>query len=537
MPRKKSASKKALEVASKKVPAAVAAPKKEKKQPKQEEYSSESEDSVSEDEDEFGELITNDVESGISEVLTAIKLKDPKLFDPNVKFFEDPEKAVQKMGAKKESHKPMYLKDYHRMNLLTGGDTYEEEEIDMPMEKTYVQQQAEDKEQILSEIKNAFGGDEIEESDDEDFLKKKAPLTRADLIDAERMHPSRKLALPTPEGEGDQFLDAFIGSTAWIPQKGDKMINLDKREGDEDVEDDEEFDDAVDNFERVYNFRYEDSSAAEIVSYARTQATLRRSKTNSRKKAREQKHEDARVEKEKKNEAITKKKSIKVNKVMDRLKQIKEAVGDEVSDETITRVFGDTLMKDDYDEAEWDAKMTEIFDEQYYNDDGAKPEWSDDSDMMNDESEVEASGKHSTEDAEDGPVQKKSKKDKLKDKKAKKKEKESIKDTAEKIVLKNTPQIIDEVEEEQERKRGRSITDDVKFKYREVSPDSFGLTSREIFLADDKDLNDFIGLKKFAPYRPKDQRMKDKRKYAKAKNLKEWRKRVFKNENGPPEDQ
>lgn len=93
--------------------------------------------------------------------------------------------------------------------------------------------------------------------------------------------------------------------------------------------------------------------------------------------------------------------------------------------------------------------------------------------------------------------------------------------------------IMEEVEEE----RGRSgKKEELKFKYREVSPESFGLNTRDILLADDKQLNSYIGLKKFAPYRSKELRMKDKRKYAKRKNLFEWRKETFKNSLKTPED-
>lgn len=95
--------------------------------------------------------------------------------------------------------------------------------------------------------------------------------------------------------------------------------------------------------------------------------------------------------------------------------------------------------------------------------------------------------------------------------------------------------ILDEVEKEEEEKRGRLRSkddQDLKFRYREVSPESFGLTAREIFAADDTDLNEFIGLKKFAPYRPKELRAKDKRKVTKSRRLRDWRKKVFNNEAG-----
>lgn len=59
------------------------------------------------------------------------------------------------------------------------------------------------------------------------------------------------------------------------------MISLDLNNNEED---DEEFEDAAEKFENAYNFRYEDPNAAEIISYARSQATLRRSDDSSRRR-------------------------------------------------------------------------------------------------------------------------------------------------------------------------------------------------------------------------------------------------------------
>mmetsp|Transcript_938 Transcript_938/g.1111 ORF Transcript_938/g.1111 Transcript_938/m.1111 type:complete len:459 (-) Transcript_938:1989-3365(-) len=416
------------------------------------------------------------------------------------------------------------------MNLLSGN--YKDEEDNefgtVDGEKPYAITQREERNQLISDIKSQFN-DEDENDDDDDFLTKKENVRSRNFDEEETK-------LPDPEANQEEFLSAFIDKQAWIPKKNDKVIDLDKI----DNEDDEQFDQAVEYFERAYNFRYEDPNSAEIVSYARNQATLRRSATNSRKRQRDKKNEEREKEEESKKELLKKKKTAKLNKVMDRLEKIKQAVGDEVDDEIIKKVFGDSLLSDDFDDADWDSKMAEIFNEQYYNAEISKPEWDEDDEIMaefNKQKQDEAEDGGECRDEEqieeenvEEPPLKKSKKDKLKDKKAAKKEKESLKEKAHEIVEANTLKILDEVEEE----RGRSRSnDEVKFKYREVSPETFGLTTRDILLADDKQLNNFIGLKKFAPYRPKELRLKDKRKYTKKKHLQDWRKEVFHDKNGP----
>lgn len=536
MARKKSAAKKAREEALKAQPlpeSKVEAPVKSVEPiEKNDADTVDASSSESEDEDEYGELLTENVEESIQKVMSALKSDPKKLLDPKVKFFDEADVTL----AKKSGEKPMYLKDYHRLNLLSGdykNDENDNEYGTVDGEKPYVVTEREERNKLLDDIKSAFNVDEDNEDEDDDGFLKKKEKKKADK--------DEPVNLPDPEKNSEEFLSTFLNSQAWIPSKDDKVIDLDAI----DQDDEQDFDDAVENFERAYNFRYEDPNSAEIVSYARTQATLRRGKTNLRKRARDKKNALKEQEKHEIEQALQKKKAAKVNKVIDRLAKIKEAVGNDIDDAVIERVFGDSLLNDDFDDADWDGKMSEIFNEQYYDSEMVKPEWDEDDEIMaeyhkkgeeeDDEDEAEE-GEDLPEDdgadeegAEETDDQPKTKKDKLKEKKAAKKEKESLKEKAKKIVEANTTKIQEEVEEE----RGRLREDDVKFKYREVSPESYGLTTRDIFLADDQELNQYFSIKKFAPYRPKEQALKDKRKHTKKKQVQHWRYNVFRNVNGP----
>lgn len=66
------------------------------------------------------------------------------------------------------------------------------------------------------------------------------------------------------------------------------------------------------------------------------------------------------------------------------------------------------------------------------------------------------------------------------------------------------------------------------FRYRETSPQSFGLTPRDILLApSDAALNEFAGIKKLATWRHPDKKKKDRKNLGKKARLREWRREVF----------
>lgn len=515
MPRKKSAAKKAREVEESSKPEVLKQEPAEDKASEEEEESQS--ESSSEEEDEYGELITEDVEKGINKVLAALKNNDTaQLLNPEVRFFEGAEQAADKENSE-ERHKPIYLKDYHRMNILSGNplkDEDEDEENTVDGKQSYVSQQNEEKSQLLKEINDAFQGDQENHSEDEDDGL---------LVKKERQTQVPEVKLPDPEKDGESFLKAFDQNHAWIPRKGDKIIAGDMNE------DDIEFDNAVENFENAYNFRFEDPNSADIVSYARNQATLRRSDTTSRRRKRDETKHQKQVEREEKEKGIHKKKTEKVQKLTDVLEQLQKEYGKEIDAQLVEKITN-TLLNSDFKDDQWDKVIGELFDAEFYAEEG-KPSWDEDDEIMSDfHKEKELDSNIDAEiDAEDPPL-KKDKKEKRKEKKSKK----HLHEAVENAVEQNKLALIDEVEEERKSRARTKEEQDIKFRYREVSPESFGLTARDVLAADDIQLNKYIGLKKFAPYRPKELRMKDKRKATKAKRLREWRKETFQNEEGAP---
>ena len=254
------------------------------------------------------------------------------------------------------------------MNILAGGDNADENE-DEDGEKPFAIQQKEDRERLVSEIHGALGGDDEEEDDEEDFLVKRKEERDVKPID-----------LPDPGKNEDEFLQAFLDTKGWLPQTIDKKTgkSIVPSYGDI-VEDDDDFEDRAEQYEIKHNFRFEDDNAAEIVSYARNQSTVRRTEESSRKKQREAKIQ-ARLEEEKKKEAkVARIKNKKVKEVTSKFEQLKQALGgdgDDAADEdTLQRLLAASENLDilDFDGDEWDKKMEQVFNDDFYSKGGHKP--------------------------------------------------------------------------------------------------------------------------------------------------------------------
>jgi protein KRI1 len=105
---------------------------------------SESEDSQDGvDEDDDGELVTEDLDAQISATLQALRSKDPRVYDEKVTFYQPVDEETEEVedgASTKRKEKAMTLKDYHTKNILEGRTGAEEDEDDgVPM--TFAQEQ------------------------------------------------------------------------------------------------------------------------------------------------------------------------------------------------------------------------------------------------------------------------------------------------------------------------------------------------------------------------------------------------------------
>ncbi|KAH6890440.1 KRI1-like family C-terminal-domain-containing protein [Thelonectria olida] len=528
--------------------------KKTGKAPAAEEDDDESSSDESEDEDGF--LATEDLDAQISATLQAIRNKDPKVYDKDVTFYRESDDTTAADKEKKE--KPVYLKDYHREKLLAGDvGASDDEDEDTPM--NYHQEQDHLKKSILTEINAATAGDGSED-DDDGFLKKK-PSAK---VDSNGVHPSRKAALTiteldvaTAEKNPENFLSNFMSARGWVPPDGSNWKAFES--------DDEDDNGQADEFEQAYNLRFEDPEKSNefLRSYARDIAakkSVRREEKSGRKRQRELEREQKEAEKQERRDEKARLRKLKLEEAEAKLRKIKQAagsVGKELTDEDWMK-FLDTAWEDD----NWEAEMTRRFGDDYYaqedqppvsdeeeeeeEGDGEKkkkkhpkkPTWDDDIDIKDiipdfeDEDEQpkislsDAEGDH----AEAGQGEDDAEEDSRPSKKRKTADIKRQKQESQKKARQERSKLEALVDSKLELSNHDLLSkpSHAPFRYRETSPQAFGMTARDILLApSDQQLNEFAGLKKLATYRDEEKKRRDKKKLGKKARLRQWRRDVF----------
>jgi protein KRI1 len=491
-----------------------------------EDSTTDSEDDVSED--DIGELVTEDLDAEISATLQAIRSKDPRVYDSNVKFYSEMEQA-EAAAAKEGKEKPMFLKDYHRKTLLEGGV----EEDDVP--RTYVQEQAALKQDIVKAM-HAEGDEDTSADEEKDgFLVRKTPKSKTTGADKPALDPT------TADREPETFLSNFLASRAWIPTSASNFQPLDS--------DDEEDEQRAEVFEHAYNLRFEDPelSNQKLMSHARDAAakySVRREEKSGRKSIREKERAKKEDEKKKRETDRARLKKLRMEQVEQKIEKIREAAG--LSGQDVDLGEWATFLEDEWDDSQFDEEMRTRFGDAYYqeeaegSEDGSathsrrkrpkKPKWDDDIDIkdlvpdFNDEERPDPalvlSDEGEDEEMEDAPANPKAQKKDRADAKANARRDRRL---IEQLVEQSLPL-------ETASSSSKKFT---PFRYRETSPNAFGLTPLDILAADDAQLNEFAGLKKLAAFRDPDRKRKDKKKLGKKARLRQWRKDTFGDGEGP----
>ncbi|KAI0406686.1 KRI1-like family C-terminal-domain-containing protein [Xylaria palmicola] len=518
----------------------------------------EADDSSSDEtEDDDGFLATEELDAQISATLQAIKNKDPRLYDGKTTFYEpiDEDSTIQPAAAKQKKEKPVFLQDYHRERFMRG-DTGADDQDQEVQPQTYAEELDGLKQSLQDEIREQLkaAADDDASDDDEGFMKAKEGTKAAP---ASGIHPSRssKIKVPAPDvKEADKnpelFLSNFLASRAWVQGDGN---------GWQPFESDDDEDEKADEWEAAYNMRFEDPSKSNEVlrSYARdvtASVSVRREEKTGRKRLRELEKERQEAEKTQKKEERARLRRLKLEEAESKLEKIKKAAGlrgQALKDEEWQKVLEGAWEND-----QWEEEMNRFFNDEYYADgdvgsddeDAAegsnkknvkKPKWDDDIDIKDlvpdfDDEEAakytltddEAAEEEQEEDDEDAPAAKRQKTTKERKKERLASQKEARRERAKLEALVDAHMNLDDPE------ILNGSTSSMKsgvpqFGYMETKPESFGLTTRDILMASDADLNSFAGLKKLAHWRDAEKQSKDRKRLGKKARLRQWRKETF----------
>ena len=491
-----------------------------KRTPREEDGNLEESSSDEEDEDENGELATEALDTEIQATLNAIRTKDPRVYDKNVTFYTNEEREEGAVKGERKKDKPMFLRDYHRANLLNGiVDPVEEEREDRETHpRTFAEEQEDLKKNVIREMHHATADDDNDDDDDDDnFLIRKPSTTGGESKEEEAV----ELDIENADKDPETFLSNFMSSRAWVQKDRDELHPFES--------DDDEEDTRAEAFEEAYNFRFEDPNKVNemLVSHARDASnkySVRREEKSSRKKHRET--ERSRKDEEKKQRETEKKRlhKLKADELHDKVRRIKEVSGStKFTDEDWAH-----LLDDAFDDEKWEAEMQNRFSNEYYEereerDEGGKgpkkPKWDDDIDITDLVPDFDERQELSDND-DDGDDRTKKKKSKAREKKEQKRDSRKERLRVEEAVDRNLDLDLHLLPGATKKNRSQ-------FRYRETSPKSFGLTAHDILMADDSQLNQFAGLKKLASFRDPEKKRGDQKKFGKKARLRKWRQETF----------
>lgn len=431
----------------------------------------------------------------------------------------------------------MTLRDYHTKNLLEGKLIVEEDEDAPP--KTYAQEQEEARQELVKAL------DAADADDDDDFIvakeKPEKPKDDRPKITAEDVEKA--------DQDPETFLSNFMASRAWVPTKSARFQPLES--------DDDEEDAAADEWENSYNLYFEDTTGSneKIMTYARdavANTTVRREEKSGRRKAREAARAKREAERREKEQELARLRKLKVEEMEEKVKQIRKIGGLSGRDFNIEE-WKDVLEADWSDE-QWDAEMQKRFGDAYYGEEETdkkskkpkKPKFDDDIDIkdlvpdfkdddeeerpdLSSDDEMPDAGDDDDDDEVEDPTTGDSNKKSAKQRKQERAEAKSMQRRDRRLIENLVNQSL-EYEAALAAKPSKAAS---RFRYRETSPTSFGLTARDILLADDKALNEFAGLKKLATFRDPVKKKKDKKFLSKKARLRQWRKDTFGDPDGP----
>ncbi|VAH08647.1 unnamed protein product [Triticum turgidum subsp. durum] len=456
------------------------------------------------------------------QVIRRIRSGDSAIFDKDAKVYssssededEDGAEGEPKEGKKAKKERPLYLKDVNAQHLLEEGPEFAAQagrgsKYDRI---AYNELQRDGLKEFLEAEKKALGDGDDEE---EDLFK--AKQAEGDGGDSEEDEDEKQTEELLGEVFGDddklddneKFLKNYILNRPYLEPAPEKFSLDDIQE----VSQEEDVIETQEDYEDIYNklgnykFRHEEVEASEgvvtdrVMGHPRVVEGSVRKKESSRKKQRKSKEERLARAKQEQAEELKHLKNLKKKEIAEKLEKIRMIAG--IEGEAACKLGADDL-EEDFDPEDYDRKMQEMFDDSYYGADEVDPGFGsgDDLDLVKPDFDKEDELLGLPKDwAPDGKEGSTATGEKKKNKELANGEEEGEKKKG-KISLKDKVELEKELDEYYKLDYEDTIGDlKTRFKYRQVQPNSFGLETYEILQSDDRDLNQYVSMKKLAPYR------------------------------------
>uniref|UniRef100_A0A2M4AHV0 Protein KRI1 homolog n=1 Tax=Anopheles triannulatus TaxID=58253 RepID=A0A2M4AHV0_9DIPT len=524
----------------------------------------------SDDETTDEEIVDADFDKEFFRTLAFLKRKDPNKYTEQPTFFQDV-KPVEEVALTKRhrKEKPMTLKDYERKVMLEKGGVFEDEEDpdverdQRPESPSLVEQQK----RIKEEIKQALNKVASSEDESDEEVRDDGPAAKGGGLLKERVRSKAETEKEQADYRrwlADQAADAEPPSEEvkalqplkhfWTSEKLSKEdaflkdYILNKRfvqGGDipsyDDIvatsEDEEELE-KQEEYERKYNFRFEEPDPEYIKRYPRTVEDTVRIERNKRQEQRQALKERKQQEKEQQRRELEELKAVKLREIKERIQRLKEIAATE------KLAMDEADLESEFDPEEHDRRMREMFNDEYYGvDEGdQKPEFPeldeelgienyDRDDALairkgvgDEEEDEEQDGPHCEDDdfvmdcdyEEQANAGKESGKEALQQElleSTRSRKKKGRRQSKFREVLKAEKPLFDP---EDEKTFGEYIDEYYKldyedviggmpcrFRYVETTPNDFGLSVEEILMANTRELNHWASVKKAVQIRPK----------------------------------
>ncbi|XP_061197414.1 protein KRI1 homolog [Saccostrea echinata] len=503
----------------------------------------EEDSSSSESEDEDAEALTAQLEEDWFKTLAALKSKDPRIYDKNVKFYHSEEEksddSSDEPGPSNKKEKPVYLKDYQRKVILEKEGMVSDEESDEDEEISHEPGYYEEQEEIKKSFKEKLAEEsdsegelftkrlktkEQEEEEEKDYikwLKDQKDLEERDPVGVE-LAPLKSYWNDPKLSANEKFLRDLILNKGYIDKDGRRLPSYNEIVDDgEGFSEEEEILEREDQFERKYNFRFEEPDPDFIKSYPRTIKDSVRQKDTKRAEKRKELKKRKDMEKQKIKEEVKQLKNLKRKEIMDKIDKLREITGDPDLD------FNEEDLETDFDPQKHDEMMKKYFDDEFYEmeEGDQKPEapadiediqcenwdewnggdvkgYDEEYNDIDDNYEPHVDDPDFCMDDDYDPTKIVSRK---KNKKRKSKFVEAV--TTSKPTFDPNEKTFEEYFEEYYKLDYEDIVagQPCRFKYRNVTPNSYGLEVDEILKCRDKELNAWVSVKKMSQYREKEE--------------------------------